>query len=273
MPFYDWNGCPLEVRQQVDQLAAAFIQFIPNLTGIYLHGSLAMGCFNPTQSDLDLLVVSQEKMPAAAVPPILASLLEISRRPVPVEVSFLNQQDLRPWQHPALYDLHYSEGWREEMWRQHEDGSWTEKFLAVKRDSDLAAHITMTLKYGVCLWGESAAAVLPTVPPADFADSILTDVDWTSERMLKFPVYTILNLCRGYAFLRDGLILSKAQGAQWALQNLEEKWQKIIQQGLDGYQADSEGPIFTEDEVRSFYNEMAGRINQSKRHQPEIPEY
>ena len=28
-----------------------------NLTGIYLHGSAVMGCFNPAKSDLDLIVV------------------------------------------------------------------------------------------------------------------------------------------------------------------------------------------------------------------------
>ena len=27
-----------------------------NLLGVYLHGSAAMGCFNPKSSDLDLLV-------------------------------------------------------------------------------------------------------------------------------------------------------------------------------------------------------------------------
>ena len=28
-----------------------------NLTGIYLHGSSVMGCFNPEKSDIDLIVV------------------------------------------------------------------------------------------------------------------------------------------------------------------------------------------------------------------------
>ncbi|MDO4667672.1 MAG: nucleotidyltransferase domain-containing protein [Streptococcus sp.] len=28
-----------------------------NLVGIYLHGSVAMGCFNDKKSDIDLLVV------------------------------------------------------------------------------------------------------------------------------------------------------------------------------------------------------------------------
>ncbi len=31
--------------------------FREQLTGIYLHGSLAMGCFQPEKSDIDLLVV------------------------------------------------------------------------------------------------------------------------------------------------------------------------------------------------------------------------
>ena len=33
-----------------------------NLTGIYLHGSAVMGCFNPAKSDLDLIVVVNECM-------------------------------------------------------------------------------------------------------------------------------------------------------------------------------------------------------------------
>ncbi|MBR4928788.1 MAG: nucleotidyltransferase domain-containing protein, partial [Oscillospiraceae bacterium] len=28
------------------------------LVGIYLHGSLAMGCYNPNRSDIDLIVVT-----------------------------------------------------------------------------------------------------------------------------------------------------------------------------------------------------------------------
>ena len=33
-----------------------------NLTGIYLHGSAVMGCFNPEKSDLDLIVVVNEPL-------------------------------------------------------------------------------------------------------------------------------------------------------------------------------------------------------------------
>ncbi|MDD6156298.1 MAG: nucleotidyltransferase domain-containing protein [Lachnospiraceae bacterium] len=33
-----------------------------NLTGVYLHGSAAMGCFNPEESDIDLLVVVKDAL-------------------------------------------------------------------------------------------------------------------------------------------------------------------------------------------------------------------
>lgn len=32
------------------------------LTGVYLHGSLAMGCFNPDRSDIDLILVINREM-------------------------------------------------------------------------------------------------------------------------------------------------------------------------------------------------------------------
>jgi predicted nucleotidyltransferase len=33
-----------------------------NLIGVYLHSSIAMGCFNPSRSDIDLLVVVKNKL-------------------------------------------------------------------------------------------------------------------------------------------------------------------------------------------------------------------
>ncbi len=129
MAFYHWSDCPPEVKRQIDQIIQAFKKYVPRLKGINLHGSLAMGCFNPVRSDLDLLVVSATKIPSSAVPPIFYALLEISRTPIPVEVSILNLQDLKPWQHPALYDLHYSEHWREDVSRQLEDGRWKMRLL------------------------------------------------------------------------------------------------------------------------------------------------
>lgn len=44
----------------LDKIKALFVEELSeNLVGIYLHGSLAMGCFNPSRSDVDLVVVKE----------------------------------------------------------------------------------------------------------------------------------------------------------------------------------------------------------------------
>src|SRR5438128_2201557 len=59
------------------------------LVGVYLHGSLAMGCFNPARSDLDLLVVIEASMEADTKSAVMAHLLAVSGRPHAIEISIL----------------------------------------------------------------------------------------------------------------------------------------------------------------------------------------
>jgi streptomycin 3"-adenylyltransferase len=68
----------------------------PNLTGIYLHGSLAYGCFNPTQSDIDLLVFTKERMAVGTKRRVAHVLLQYSAHPVPLEVSVLSRDQIVP---------------------------------------------------------------------------------------------------------------------------------------------------------------------------------
>jgi|GEM_PF-6933044 len=52
---------PVFLKQLLNDIVANFREEVgSNLVGIYLHGSLAMGCFNATTSDVDFLVVVKE---------------------------------------------------------------------------------------------------------------------------------------------------------------------------------------------------------------------
>src|SRR5690606_19472464 len=88
-----------------------------NFVGFYLHGSLAMGGFNPKCSDIDVLVVTNKQMIVEQKRNLAYFFLNYSNSPYPVEISFLNKEQLMEWQHPCLYDFHYSEFWR----KQYED--------------------------------------------------------------------------------------------------------------------------------------------------------
>ena len=52
------TGVKMDYRLITDRLTEESRKiFGENLTGVYLHGSLAMGCFNPDKSDIDLIIV------------------------------------------------------------------------------------------------------------------------------------------------------------------------------------------------------------------------
>ena len=49
-------------KELIDNFIAGTKEIISdNLTGIYLHGSAVMGCFQPKKSDLDLLIVIKDE--------------------------------------------------------------------------------------------------------------------------------------------------------------------------------------------------------------------
>lgn len=48
------------------------------LVGIYLHGSAAMGCFNPQKSDLDLIFVVEEDIPDAGKIEFMKIMIELN---------------------------------------------------------------------------------------------------------------------------------------------------------------------------------------------------
>lgn len=83
------------------------------LTGIYLHGSLAFGCFNTLKSDLDFIVVVQSKLSLVAK----LALLHVLEKYHPIapqkgfEMSVVLVSDCRHFCYPTPYELHFSNMW------------------------------------------------------------------------------------------------------------------------------------------------------------------
>ena len=262
MSQYSRSNCPEPVREQIDNLLTTFQQLLSNnLTGIYLHGSLAMGCFNPQRSDIDLLVVTQHGMSVETKRDVVRCLLAYSLSPAPVEISFLVEQDIQPFEHPLLFDLHYSESWREQYTRVLADGAWRSRNDEKKRDPDLAAHITVTRARGICLVGKPILDVLPAVPPANYIASIVGDFrDALAERE-DMPVYFTLNACRVLAYLREGHIYSKDEGGTWALRTLPTELRGVVQQALDIYRGNRADAPFDEFVLSQFAQYMEQNIH------------
>ena len=262
MPFYGWPNCPPAVREQVDDLVVALTRGLGNqLTGIYLHGSLAMGCFNPRRSDLDLLVLITDPLSLAIKREIIEDLLACSKQPSPVEISFVTHAQLFPWRYPTPFELHYSEGWRDRYTKGLQSDAWQKWNEGNPVDPDLAAHVTMTRARGVCLAGLPIDAAFPLVPNDDYRASVAADIDESLNAIGENPVYTVLNCSRTAAYLRDGQLFSKAEGGRWALDVLPADFHGLIAGALIAYAAGSEAERFDAESLDSFAEYMKEALN------------
>ena len=203
------------------------------LSGVYLHGSMAMGCFHPRGSDIDLIVVV-DRAPEDAVKRRYMDLivaLDAQAPPKGLELSVVCRNACRPFAYPTPFLLHYSR-MHLDRYRRDPDG-YVRDMRGV--DRDLAAHFTILRLRGRALYGPEPARVFGEVPRADYMDSLLSDVESAREDVAENPVYVILNLCRVLAFARDGEVLSKREGGRWGMKNLPGECHGLVAGALAAY--------------------------------------
>ncbi|WP_144512953.1 aminoglycoside adenylyltransferase domain-containing protein [Bacillus sp. FJAT-22090] len=215
---YNWENSSAEVNMFVHHLLDSTKDILDDkLIGFYIHGSLAMGGFNPSKSDIDILVVTTDSLSMEIKKRLLKLFLECSNNPFPAEVTFLNEGQLKEWKYPTPFDFHYSEHWR----KKYEEGAAFVSDMP-KEDPDLAAHITIVNHRGICLWGRSIDKVFPAVPKSHYLASILFDYEDCLKNIELNPVYCTLNLVRVYCYLKEEKITSKQEAGKWGLSHLPQ---------------------------------------------------
>jgi len=201
------------------------------LTGVYLHGSMAWGCFRWEASDIDFLAVVRQPLTEQERAAMICVLLELtpSAPPKGIEMSAVLEEVCRNFRHPAPYELHFSNA-HLERYRADLTG-YCRELQGV--DYDLAAHFSVIRARGETLWGAPIGEIFAPVPREAMLDSILRDV--AEEDVSEDPLYFALNLCRVLAFQRENLLLSKADGVRWAMTHLAEEFLPVLRSALIAY--------------------------------------
>ena len=204
-----------------------------NLVGIYLHGSSVMGCFNPEKSDIDLIVVVDDKMSDITKKAYMDMIVDLnSYAPAKgIEMSIVRKEVCDPFVYPTPFELHFSA--MHLKWYKDNPEDYILKMNGT--DKDLAAHFTIIRKRGKCLLGLSIEDVFAVVPKADYMDSIWNDIVEAPEEITENTMYLTLNLVRVLAFAKDGLVLSKKEGGDWGLKNVPEEYHSLIEDALSEY--------------------------------------
>ena len=216
-----------------DFISASGETLCTNLVGIYLHGSLAMGCFNPAASDIDIIAVIDGSITDEKKLKFMERVVKLNEHAPAkgIEVSVVKREYCKPFVYPTPYELHFSP-----MHLKRFSENPKEYVKNMKgTDRDLAAHFTIINKYGIVLYGEPISDVFGEVPVEDYADSIVRDIENARYDIIENPVYVTLNLCRVLAFLKDELYLSKEKGGEWGLKFLPEAYRSLVSQALSCY--------------------------------------
>lgn len=230
-----------------------------NLVGVYLHGSLAMGCFNPNKSDIDLLIVAQEKLSFENSKRIVKKLLKLhdsmpNKRGI--ELSVILESYLKDFVYPTPFEFHYSDYHREKY--QAEENYLCGGF----EDPDLAAHIVVTYHRGIKLYGKAIREVFYPIDQQFYIKSILSDVESALEDIIESPVYFTLNLCRVLYFLKkEGVVSSKKEGGEWSLSVLPSEYHQNVQHCLNEYIGIADNDELNVEQLTGFANCMISEIN------------
>lgn len=232
----------MNTQALLDKIVALFNKELKgNLTGIYLHGSLAMGCFNPLKSDVDFLVVAKEKLTAVNNSNIAKIALSLhdemtgTSNERGIEFTIILETYLNPFVYPTPFEFHYSDYHREKY-------RTDENYLCGGfEDKDLASQIVVAYERGITLYGKSLSELYEPINSQYYLDSILNDVEGCAVEIIDnpptylTPMYLTLNFCRVLYYVKEGKISSKREGGEWGLTNLPQRFLPLVKQCITAY--------------------------------------
>lgn len=197
--------------------------------GMYVYGSLALGDFDPATSDLDFLIVTEDKLPPETVSALkemhAALVAEGSHWARELEGSYIRRQAVRRHD-PA--DAHYPriERGGELAVEEHHTDSIIQRFI--------------TRKHGLILAGPDPTTLIDPVSSRDLRQAVL-DLRWWWELQLTdtsrveqsgYQAYAILTMCRILYTLEHGDIVSKPTAARWVQRNRCKHSAELVERAL-----------------------------------------
>jgi streptomycin 3"-adenylyltransferase len=216
------------------------------LVGAYAHGSLLLGGYLPTRSDIDVLVVVADPLSPAEQADLAARLSE-DALPCPavgLELSVvLTSVAAAPTARPA-FELHVTTAPDD---RKVVDGH------GHPGDLDLVLHFAVCLALGYPPFAE--------VPPSLVLAQVTDELAWAAEH--NPSEYAVLNACRAWRYAVDGALVSKVDGGRWAEPRLTGSERTLVREALALQSGEKISPL-DPDVVRTFVGRLRDVIRSGR---------
>jgi Domain of unknown function (DUF4111)/Nucleotidyltransferase domain len=203
----------------------------PQLVGVYLDGSLAIGDFSEHSSDIDVLVVTEETLSDEVITALGTMHARLATRTSKwareLEVSYIPRRALRRFDpddncHPHIERL-------------------SDQLATEVHERDWVIHRYVVREHGVTLAGPDPRTLIDPIDAEDLRHAVVSLLHgwWmpapTCRRWLNNPFYrsyAVLTMCRMRYTLQYGAVVSKPIAARWAQTALDAWWTPLIQAAL-----------------------------------------
>lgn len=233
------------------------------MRGIHLHGSYILGSYNENCSDLDYIIVVKKQLTSQEKENLMQTMMTQVLPLAPekgVEWHVLLLKETQHIHYPVPFDFHFSNYHYEDYLADPQ--GYVRKMHGT--DPDLAVHLMITKHYGKCLIGKPIERVFSEVSEKEYWRSVWFDIRTAQTDVMDNPIYVVLNLCRSLAFKEKHLILSKKDGGIWALSQVLNKFEPIIQKAIHVYAGDGSNKERSNGKLASEFTDYV--LNRIKLH-------
>ncbi len=213
------HGRDPEVQLYLDRVVSTLREHLgAELVGVYLHGSLAMGAFNPGRSDVDILAVCTGALSPRRRSRLGEALAAIARPATggDLELSVVTTSAVRTPSAAPSFEIHV---------HTHDEPPVVDG-ADRSGDEDLVVHFAMARARGQVLFGPEPGELFAAPERASLIRALLSDIDWArgagaagweGHHMpnLASMAYRVLNAARSWRYLETGELGSKVEGAMW----------------------------------------------------------
>lgn len=243
----------------LDLLGRATAILDDSFVGMYLYGSLATDDYVPDRSDLDFVVVTEQPLEAPHVQKLRAmhrELIEdVGKLAKKLEGAYVPRAVIRKHSadQPAVPTIN-----EEEFYLAPLGPDWNiQRYVMRRSDRRLA--------------GPPARELIDPVEVPQITEGILGAMENWWEPMLGDPTrlerpgyqpFAVLTMCRALYAIRHGRLASKELAANWAVDELPGRWERLIREAVQWRDGKDIGSV---DETVAF---MESIIQMSKRELP-----
>ena len=227
--------------------------------GLYLHGSLAMGDFDPGHSDIDFLVVTTRELPLKLIADLEAMHNRILnsglKRAKKLDGSYISKKALWRYNPDDTPRPYVDEG----------------KFFVSRDGIECVINRHILREHGVAVVGPPIKPLIAPVSPEELRQAVKEKLFTWWAPMLKEPgfpnsgpgyqSYAVTTMCRALYALKFGAIVTKPTAVRWAIMTLDKEWTKLIEAALAWHDGDPAGDIERTKAFMRYTMEKTGTLN------------